>query len=710
MRKRTMRMLAMMVFAVMFFGLHAAGAAEEPKNEAAKAPDVNITDEAPVEVKGPVPWISSILGASDKTMIKQDDTDWFEATVNSPIGEGDMVWQDAGAKSEIFIARKTYLRLADSTGVVFDKLTDDEVRVVATRGTLEAGNGMDIDLLVDVPGQTVIVPKGSAARIEVDEKGNTTVTGMKGTVMVEGPTGKVRVDAGQTFKSDTFGQDVNIDRSSSTAPLDTWSAEREEYFNTSAPPPRDSIADIPEPALAEMDRNGEWVPDPDYGWSWRPTVGSDWAPYRNGRWVHRPAWGWTWVSYEPWGHYPHHYGRWVYATAGWVWVPVHTRTHWSPGLVFWIEGPTWIGWHPWPYHMSYYHHHHVGHHHYRQHYATFVHHRHFRGGHYNRHIRPVPHNVHQARIHRSPSRFRNPVNVRGHRTPRVNGYVADARRPASSRVYAHNRSSVKGKADRAANRRVAHYGSSDRRPNRIETARTDKRDVVARRGGADRTPRPPATRSGTRETPRPGTRTDIRNGKSNYGDKDRKSADRRTASKDRATARKSSPPVRRDNTTTRSSRTVPNRSRSDYNKGRTSTRSTKGNSSRSSSGIKIVPNGRRTTPPATPPRSSASKSNTNRRPSPPTTRTSRSNPGTSRSKPSSNANRSRSSKPPSREATRSSRSSSSKPSANRSSSSRSSSSKPSYNRSSSSRSSKSSPSRSSRSSSRSRSSSSRRPR
>ena len=63
----------------------------------------------------------------------------------------------------------------------------------------------------------------------------------------------------------------------------------------------------------DLDRNGTWSDDPEYGHVWAPTnVASDWAPYRYGRWVWVEPYGWTWIDDAPWGFAPFHYGRWAY--------------------------------------------------------------------------------------------------------------------------------------------------------------------------------------------------------------------------------------------------------------------------------------------------------------------------------------------------------------------------------------------------------------
>ena len=86
----------------------------------------------------------------------------------------------------------------------------------------------------------------------------------------------------------------------------------------------------------DLDQNGQWVQDPNYGQVWQPSgVGPDWAPYQNGRWVWEDYYGWTWVSADPWGWAPYHYGRWFMGLGGWAWYPgpILANPFWAPAYV-----------------------------------------------------------------------------------------------------------------------------------------------------------------------------------------------------------------------------------------------------------------------------------------------------------------------------------------------------------------------------------------
>ena len=80
---------------------------------------------------------------------------------------------------------------------------------------------------------------------------------------------------------------------------------------------------------------GDWLQTQEYGYVFRPTVGTkkaDWRPYSDGYWAHTDE-GWLWNSYENFGWATYHYGRWTRLKEyGWVWVPGY---EWAPAWVAW---------------------------------------------------------------------------------------------------------------------------------------------------------------------------------------------------------------------------------------------------------------------------------------------------------------------------------------------------------------------------------------
>lgn len=94
----------------------------------------------------------------------------------------------------------------------------------------------------------------------------------------------------------------------------------------------------------ELSPYGDWIDYPEYGYTWRPRLGSDFRPYStNGNWVYADD-SWMWNSDYDWGWAPFHYGRWFNDPFyGWLWVPGYD---WSPAWVSWRGGGDYYGWAP----------------------------------------------------------------------------------------------------------------------------------------------------------------------------------------------------------------------------------------------------------------------------------------------------------------------------------------------------------------------------
>lgn len=470
------------------------------------------------EVSGPVPWVSMIQGDNNSLYVKQSDTDWFTATPNTPLGEGDQVFQDKGGRSEIYIGRGTYVRLDENTGVIFDQLNNQQVRVILTKGQAEVGNGGSSDFLLDTPGQTVAVERGSKVKVAVNDDGDSEITVKRGRARVNGGSGSVRVERGQRLTADANGGLGRLDKNPKYDGFDRFSDGRESALAAAAAPPTPVVGYMPEPVVSDLSGNGVWVNDPSYGWVWRPRVAVGWAPYRVGRWVHRPVWGWTWVSYEPWGWYPYHYGRWVTVGGGWAWAPVSVQVGWSPALVFWVQGPDYIAWQPIPYGVSvtavyamepaYLYSHYVC-----VNCITVVRYADFGRCDYGRYARPWRGDCGAScRVVRYPDHgVRHSEFSQNQRTPRPDGYVSRGRMPAEHRVYAHQRDAQPRQGQLTSASRVQ-YGNAAARPmhdpgrnsemrTRPNSGATNSPRTTSPRGPNDRTGAPanPSRASGSND-------------------------------------------------------------------------------------------------------------------------------------------------------------------------------------------------------------------
>ena len=271
------------------------------------------------------------------------ETDWSEATVNRPVSTGDRLFTDQGARAELEVGPFA-VRLAPSTDVTLANLSDQLMQLGVGQGTLRVtlyelpeGNSVEID----TPNGALLLQAPGSYRVDTAPDGNST------RVMVTA--GSLQVSAGDLSKTVQGGQTVQL---TGTGPVmaaeiqappqddfDHWCAGRDRRVQDSASARQVGPA---VPGAPDLDANGRWATDPNYGPVWYPAaVPPDWVPYRYGHWVFIEPWGWTWVEAEPWGYAPFHYGRWVRIGPGWAWVPgpVVVRPVYAPALVAFVGGP-----------------------------------------------------------------------------------------------------------------------------------------------------------------------------------------------------------------------------------------------------------------------------------------------------------------------------------------------------------------------------------
>jgi hypothetical protein len=130
--------------------------------------------------------------------------------------------------------------------------------------------------------------------------------------------------------------------------LDRWSRARDGRVDNS-PSARYVSGEVV--GYEDLDTNGTWRADPNYGNVWTPSrVRAGWTPYHDGHWAWVDPWGWTWVDEAPWGYAVSHYGRWANMNGAWGWVPgpPRERAVYAPALVVFVgrgnfQSPLGIG-------------------------------------------------------------------------------------------------------------------------------------------------------------------------------------------------------------------------------------------------------------------------------------------------------------------------------------------------------------------------------
>jgi hypothetical protein len=297
--------------------------------------------------------------------------DWGAAARNRPVTIGDKLWTDKDSRAELQ-AGQASIHLGSMTALSFLNLDDNVIQMRVAEGSVnfrvrELREGDVYEL--DTPNLAFTVKEAGAFRVDINENGDITqVTAIRGEGEVTAGGRTYAVHAGERAQFD--GVD-NPQYSTSAAPapdmLDQWSQERDlrEDNSTSA-----RYVSRETPGYEDLDNNGTWSEQPDYGPVWYPTVPYyGWAPYSWGYWNWVGPWGWTWIGYEPWGFAPYHYGRWAYISGRWGWCPgpIYARPFYGPAFVGFLGGPRFgigfgfgagfgvgVGWFPLGFHEPYY--------------------------------------------------------------------------------------------------------------------------------------------------------------------------------------------------------------------------------------------------------------------------------------------------------------------------------------------------------------------
>jgi TonB family protein len=280
------------------------------------------------------------------------ETDWGWATLNRPMTTGDSLWTGDRSRAEMHIG-STAIRVGEQSSVSFLNLDDRTIQIQLNSGTVDVRvrNLYDDDVFeVDTPNLAFTLLQRGDYRITVDPDGSfTTITLRGGQGQINGGGQAFLVDGGsqvQVSGTDYISYDIYDlpDRDN----FDRWSYSRE-LREEHSPSARYVSPELT--GSEDLDRNGIWRTDPNYGPVWVPThVSRDWAPYREGHWAWVDPWGWTWVDDSPSGFVTSHYGRWAhvddgYGDGSWVWVPPHReesqdvyarRPVYSPALVTFV--------------------------------------------------------------------------------------------------------------------------------------------------------------------------------------------------------------------------------------------------------------------------------------------------------------------------------------------------------------------------------------
>jgi hypothetical protein len=268
--------------------------------------------------------------------------DWAAAAKNRPVTIGDKLWADQDSRAELQVGEAT-LHVGSMTALSFLNLDENilQARIAEGAVNFRVRELREGDLYeIDTPNLAFTVKEAGAFRIDVNENGDgTRVSVIRGEGEITAGGKTYEVHAGEQAELNGVDDpEYNVESAPAPDDLDRWASDRDlkEEDSVSA---KYVSRDVP--GYSDLDDNGSWREEPDYGPVWYPrTVDVGWAPYSYGYWNWVGPWGWTWVDYAPWGFAPFHYGRWSFIGGAWGWCPgpVFARPFYGPAFVGFVGG------------------------------------------------------------------------------------------------------------------------------------------------------------------------------------------------------------------------------------------------------------------------------------------------------------------------------------------------------------------------------------
>src|SRR4029077_16558781 len=224
--------------------------------------------------------------------------DWAAAAMNRPVTVGDKLWMDQNSRAELQ-AGQASLHLGSMTALSFLNLDENILQARIAEGAINfrVREMREGDLYeVDTPNLAFTVKEAGAFRVDVNENGDgTRVTVLRGEGEITAGDKTYEVRAGEQAElTGVYDPQYNVGRAPGPDDLDRWAADRD-LKEESSPSAKYVSRDVP--GYSDLDDNGSWREEPDYGSVWYPnSVAVGWAPYSFGYWNWVGPWGWTWVD------------------------------------------------------------------------------------------------------------------------------------------------------------------------------------------------------------------------------------------------------------------------------------------------------------------------------------------------------------------------------------------------------------------------------
>ena len=266
-----------------------------------------------------------------------DPENWQDVAVNVPLTLGDRVYTGKDGRLElntggtrIFVAPETQMTALD--------LRDDvrQLSVSIGTATFRVRRLADGEVFeVDTPNVSVTFRRPGNYRVDVDGDGNTRFVLYEGGALGVAGGGQVDLNQGDTIEVEGTDQ-PRYDLVAQPA-QDRWDRWVDDRVRPRREPVSAKYVSEEVVGTEDLDEDGSWEEIPEQGMAWTPRgVATGWEPYRDGRWMWQDPWGWSWIGAERWGWAPYHYGSWTSYRNRWFWLPERRGergVHYSPARV-----------------------------------------------------------------------------------------------------------------------------------------------------------------------------------------------------------------------------------------------------------------------------------------------------------------------------------------------------------------------------------------
>lgn len=320
---------------------------------------------------GHISYTEAKSDGNDPTIRREGAAAPEPATLNTPVGPGDIIRTTEARRCEVQFDTGTIVRLDVDTELKVETILAGSLSADRGLSNLVLSAGQVYIMYKEYDGREVFQVMTPNAAVKL-KHGSVAVIAVSG----DGPT-EVRVKAGKA--SVLFGADAAHSRTRAVKKLERCAVLADGRFEKSGYPAgtafetwneglnasflelHKGLSPLPKPvrtlpravfdfAQRFGNTNGEWLWDDLYGYVWRPFLNDrrypwgNWSPYVYGRWAEVGN-SMFWVPEEPWGWVPYHLGLWQWdRKLGWVWLP---GSLFAPAWAAWDFFEGYFAWRPW---------------------------------------------------------------------------------------------------------------------------------------------------------------------------------------------------------------------------------------------------------------------------------------------------------------------------------------------------------------------------